>query len=125
MRGVLEGEAAQPQSLSWDCGGTAPVTVQCARGFHAGPGAAYELTVDAGTGFTGTVTARLLDAQGNWRSLTCTYLAFVGGVTPPPACAPGGNGPLVAGELTLVGLATDPASENPSVGYWEVQVRIG
>lgn len=120
------GEAPDPPQTNtldnYDCGGTAPLTLGCSQEFAAPPGKTYRLFTNGGTAFTGTITATLLDATGRAATWTCTYLVFVGGVTAPTCSGSGAD--LQAGTLRLFGAVTDPASGNPSVGYWEVGVTV-
>lgn len=106
-----------------DCGGTAPLTLSCEQNVAAPGGARWTLQANAGTGFSGTIVATLTDQAGTTATWTCTYLAYVGGVSEAPACH-GSGADLAAGTLRLAGSVTDTASGAPSAGGWEVTVHL-
>jgi hypothetical protein len=105
------------------CGGTAPLTNDCEQTFTALPNQLYTLNIGPGTAFTGTVTARLFNpAGGPQRVLTCTYIAFVGGLPPGPSCTSSGSDPS-PGSIVLRGEVSGLQSPLPGVGGWEVTVH--
>jgi len=105
------------------CGGTAPVSTACSVDFTGEPGDAYAMTVNGGAGFTGTILAVLQDSPGHHRGLSCTYVAFLGGVTAAPDCSMVANDDLIGGLITLTTTVTAPSNVPVSVGYWEVDVN--
>lgn len=123
--GLLGGQAEPLDDLAnYSCGGTAPVTTSCERELVAAPGQSYALYINAGTGFTGTVVGTLADSEGRTVGATCTFLAFVGGVSPAPNCQEHGSGGLHAGLLRVVGATPSVNQGEVSAGYWEVRVDI-
>lgn len=125
-QGVVAGLAGQDINalISYDCGGTAPLTTACGPlEFQAAAGATYRLFTNAGTGSTGTVVAVLSDAYGHWHSFACTYFVYVGGVTPGPSCSENKNGELNAGTLALTGWVTS-SNGGLAAGYWEVGATL-
>jgi hypothetical protein len=133
LSGVFQGLPLQAPGPSGtpggavSCGGTAPVSTSCSVGFAGAPGEAYAMTVNGGAGFTGTILAVLSDSTGHHRGLSCTYVAFLGGVSPAPDCSRVASDDLDAGEIQLTTTVTAPSglpvALPVSVGYWEVDVN--